>query len=503
LSIQPKKVIIKGLKNGRKVGGDAFSPGEGICLNIEDVFHKTIVENRMLQSGDGIVVGFSGGPDSTALLHLLYKYRDYYNIRLMAAHLNHRFRPGDAEQDAEYAESFCRERGIPCIIECMDVPCMAAQEGLSPEQAGRKARYDLFNRVMQEHGFNKIAVAHNRDDQVETVLMRLIRGAGVEGLGGIKPVRGNIIRPLLQVPRAMIEEYCQQNTLNPVTDKTNFSSLYFRNRIRLELLPCLRDKYNNNIDRAVLGMARILSTENDFLAAVSREKFNELAKDSGAGRLEFSVHALSKLHTAVLWRVLRLAAEHVLGDLSNLELVHIEQMCALIGKCATGKKLYLPRGLTAGIEYGRFFIAVGHKARNRIHKTYRLCVPGCTSIYEVGGVMEVQVLDIKEYNRQREISNSNRVFLDFTKTGRNLIVTGRKEGDRFIPLGMKGTKKIKDYFIDAKVPRDKRDMVPIVRNDRDIVWVVGHRIDERYKMGRDTRQVIRLEFRHFLTGEEY
>ncbi len=158
-------------------------------MKIEDIFHNTINEYGMIQSGDGIVVGFSGGPDSTALVHLLYRFRKHYNIRLICAHLNHKFRPGDAEEDAKFVQAFCRERGIRCIVECEDVPRMAAREGLSPEQAGRKARYDLFNRVMQEAGFNKIAVAHNRDDQVETVLMRLIRGAGVEGLVGIKPVR--------------------------------------------------------------------------------------------------------------------------------------------------------------------------------------------------------------------------------------------------------------------------------------------------------------------------
>ncbi len=466
-------------------------------MKIEDIFHNTINEYGMIQSGDGIVVGFSGGPDSTALVHLLYRFKEHYNIRLVCAHLNHKFRPGDAEEDAKYVQAFCRERGIRCIVECEDVPRMAAREGLSPEQAGRRARYDLFNRVMQGEGFNKIAVAHNRDDQVETVLMRLIRGAGVEGLGGIKPVRGNIIRPLLEVPRSMIEDYCKEHRLNPVTDKTNLSPVYFRNRIRLELLPYLRDNYNSNIDRAVLGAARVLRWENDFISGAARDEFSRLAEEQGTGRLEFSVEKLLELHTAVLWRVLRMAVEHLLGDANNLELVHIEKLYALLEKGETGKRINLPRGIVAGVEYGRFFVARQPHPAGGIEETYRLAVPGSTSIHEAGGVIETKVFDMEDYKRERNTADDRRAFLDLAKTGRNLVVTGRKKGDRFNPLGMAGTKKLKDFFIDQKVPRNKRDLVPIVRSGRDIIWIAGYRIDEKYKVTADARQVLGLEFRQF------
>ena len=466
-------------------------------MKIEDIFHNTINEYGMIQSGDGIVVGFSGGPDSTALVHLLYRFKEHYNIRLVCAHLNHKFRPGDAEEDAKYVQAFCRERGIRCIVECEDVPRMAAREGLSPEQAGRRARYDLFNRVMQGEGFNKIAVAHNRDDQVETVLMRLIRGAGVEGLGGIKPVRGNIIRPLLEVPRSMIEDYCKEHWLNPVTDKTNLSPVYFRNRIRLELLPCLRDNYNSNIDRAVLGAARVLRWENDFIAGAARDEFSRLAEEQGTGRLEFSAEKLLELHTAVLWRVLRMAVEHLLGDANNLELVHIEKLYALLEKGETGKRINLPRGIVAGGEYGRFFVARQPHPAGGIEETYRLAVPGSTSIHEADGVIEAKIFSMEDYKRERNTADDRRAFLDLAKTGRNLVVTGRKKGDRFNPLGMAGTKKLKDFFIDQKVPRNKRDLVPIVRSGRDIIWIAGYRIDEKYKVTADTRKVLELEFRQF------
>lgn len=464
-------------------------------MNIEDIFHRTIDEYGMIKSGDKIVVGVSGGPDSITLLHLLLRYSRHYGIQLIAAHLNHNFRPGYAEKEAEYVEEFCRERGIRCIAEFVDVPEMAAVEGLSSEQAGRKARYHLFNRVMAQERFNKIAVAHNLNDQVETVVMRLIRGSGVEGLGGIKPVRGNVIRPLLDVPRPLIEKYCDQNALEPVTDKSNFQPVYFRNRIRLELLPYLRDKYNNNIDRAVLGMAEILRQENDFLSQLSRQEFNRLASCISTDRLEFCIADLFELHTALRRRVLRMAVEHLRGNVDNLELTHVRHMCTLLEAGKTGKRISLPGGLTAGIEYERFFIFRGQAGQNSMDTVYKLVIPGETYINETDGVIEAHIMGADEYLRERDLAHNNRVFLDLDITGRNLVVTGRKEGDTFKPFGMNGTKKIKDFFIDLKIPRDRRDIIPILRNDTGIIWVAGYRIDQRFKINRNTQQVLKLEYK--------
>jgi tRNA(Ile)-lysidine synthase len=295
----------------------------------------------------------------------------------------------------------------------------------------------------------------------------------------------------------MIEEYCKEHRLNPVTDKTNLSPVYFRNRIRLELLPYLRDNYNSNIDRAVLGAARVLRWENDFIAGAARDEFSRLVEEQGTGRLEFSAEKLLELHTAVLWRVLRMAVEHLLGDANNLELVHIEKLYALLEKGETGKRINLPRGIVAGVEYGRFFVARQPHPAGGIEETYRLAVPGSISIHEAGGVIEAKVFSMEDYKRERNTADDRRAFLDLAKTGRNLVVTGRKKGDRFNPLGMAGTKKLKDFFIDQKVPRNKRDLVPIVRSGRDIIWIAGYRIDEKYKVTADTRQVLGLEFRQF------
>ncbi len=457
----------------------------------------------MIQDGDGVVVGFSGGPDSTALLHLFYSFKERYNIGLAAAHLNHKFRPGDAERDAEYAEDFCRKRDIPCVVRTIDVTDMAAREGLSAEQAGRKARYDLFNEVMRDNGLNKIAVAHNEDDQVETVLMRLIRGAGVSGLGGIRPLRGNIIRPLLEAPRFLIEEYCERNGLEPVTDKTNFLPIYFRNKIRLELLPYLRENYNKSIDRALLDMADILRNEDRCLDDIAADKFYGLLLSVDRNRIKFPIDALTNLPIALRRRVLRKGVEHLLGDIDNLELVHIQKICGLLEAAKTGKQLNLPRGLVAGIEYDCFFLALGEPGGDGLEAAYRMKIPGKTDIPEIKGEIEATIISTEAYKREVNNTKNNWAFLDFEKTGGTLTIKGREAGDKFVPLGMKGTKKLKDFFIDEKVPKHKRDLVPIIRNELGIVWIGGYRIDERFKVSKDTSQVLKLELRYYLPKEEY
>jgi tRNA(Ile)-lysidine synthase len=467
----------------------------GIGLNIEDVFNKTIGEYNMLEPGDKVVAGVSGGPDSIAMLHLLYRFRDLYQIEITAAHLNHNFRPGFAERDAEFVKDFCNRIGIPCVIEFCDVPRMAEQLGLSSEQAGRKARYELFYRVMGQKGYNKIAVAHNRDDQIETFLMRLIRGAGAEGLGGIRPKRGSIIRPLLEVPRTAIEGYCSQHRLNPVIDHTNLEPIYTRNKIRLELLPYLRERYNPSIDRSILDTARILMQESDYMTETAGQAFKELVVRSRQHALELDAEAIGKLHAALVGRIVRLAIKELKGNTNNISFSHIASVCRLIKTGDTGKELHLPGGLAARLSYRKLILDGTNQCPMRIDKEYGLEVPGLVVIEDIGAEIEAEVIDKGLFGLPKVEDRGTVCYLDADKAGRRFTVTGRRNGDRFIPLGMNGTRKLKDFFIDLKVPRDKRDTVPIVRNPDGIVWVAGYRIDERYKVTPTTGKVLRLIYR--------
>ncbi len=469
--------------------------GEVDVLVIEDIFHETVNKYRMLDKGDGVVVALSGGPDSMALFHLLYRFKDCYGINLITVHLNHNFRPGEAEKEAEYVRRVSEARRIPCIIESCDVPTMARRGNLSWEQAGRKARYEFFNRVMADMNYNRIAVAHNHNDQAETVVMRFIRGSGMEGLGGIHPVRGNIIRPLIEVPRRLIEEYCRAHNLNPVIDRSNMEPVYTRNKIRLELLPYLRKEYNENIDGVVCDTAYLLRDENDFLSRIASQNFREALLSGGKNRLVMDLNKLNGFHDALLRRVLRLAVEKLKGDKTDIAFKHIQDIICLVKAGKTGACIHLPHGIRAETGYGKFFITSGEDVTQSIDRIYELRVPGETFIDELGSVVEATILTQEDYCKEKGSRDRFTAYLDFDKTGEYLYLRGRKAGDRFKPLGMKGTRKIKDFFIDLKIPRRERDAVPLIQNSRDIVWVTGLRINEDYKIDGSTVNILRLGYR--------
>lgn len=471
-------------------------------MKIEDVFHRTVKEYGMLQKGDGVVVGVSGGPDSIALLHLLYRFKEHYGIELVAAHLNHNFRPGEAEKEAEYVKEFCVQRDIPCIVEFCDVPRMAEEEGLSMEQAGRKARYSFFNRVMDQKGFNKIATGHNLNDQVETVLMKFIRGAGMEGLAGIHPVRGNIIRPFLEVPRLLIERYCEEHRLNPAIDKSNLSPIYHRNKVRLQLLPLLREQYNKNIENVIISTAQILRDENDYLNRAALEELEGAVISYERDELVLDLEVLRRLHIAILRRVLRQAVRKLKGNTLNIEYSHIKALCSVIHTGAPGSQVQMPEGMTASLSYNRLIITTRRFENKAINNIYRIEVPGITYVDETRGLVEAKVLTKEEYLQEREIYKDNRLiaYFDLSKTGEDLIIRGRKDGDRFRPLGMKGTKKLKDFFIDLKIPRHQRDSIPIIEGKGAIIWVAGYRIGEDFKVDENTDRVLKLHYK--LSNEE-
>lgn len=231
-----------------------------LSLVVED----TIKKYNMLNHGDSIVVGLSGGPDSMCLLHVLMGLKEAWGLKIYAAHLNHQFRGRDADEDALYVKKKCEEWGIEVFIQVFNVPAYAKEKGLSSEEAGREIRYKLFYEVAHKVGANKIAIAHNMNDNAETVLMNLFRGSGIEGLKGIEATRGEIIRPLINVRRDEIEAYCHEKKLNPRIDKTNLEPIYGRNKVRLELIPYIEKHFNGNIMSTLQRLSDIVTIENGF-----------------------------------------------------------------------------------------------------------------------------------------------------------------------------------------------------------------------------------------------
>ncbi len=465
---------------------------------------KTIEKYRMFPPGAKVVVGVSGGPDSSTLLHLLCRLRSEYDLHLWAAHLNHGLRGAEAAEEAEWVERFAFKLGIPLISDSFDVASLAKEKGLGLEEAGRRARYDFFEDVAHQVAAARIALGHTASDQIETILMRVIKGTGLDGLCGIPPIRGKVVRPLIEVFREEIEKYCQENNLSPCLDSSNREISFLRNRIRLELLPFLKD-YNPQISKALFQLGKILKEDVDFLKEEGEESFKGLLKEEGEKDkqrwLVLDVEKLFRLHPALQKRVLRQAIRETKGNLKGITFEHLVSILKLNGEKGA-RWLNLPGDLVVQREYKDLLFRKG-KPRD-ISFASSLTVPGKTELPQLNLVFEAELISEVpgsfssltrggkvKLGEKREFPE-RQAWLDFDKLVLPLFLRGREKGDRFTPLGMKGSKKVKDFFIDLKVPLQKRERVPLLISKGKVVWVVGYRISECFKVDKETKRILKI-----------
>jgi tRNA(Ile)-lysidine synthase len=438
------------------------------------------------------VVGVSGGPDSMALLYLLYCLSEEYSLHIHAAHINHMLRGQESEDDTAYVKNFCGKLNIPVSIKYIDIGKISAESGLSLEEAGREARYGFFSEIACEINASKVALAHNMNDQAETILMRIMRGSGLEGLCGIKPVRdGFYIRPLINTPRTDIEEYCRMHNILPRIDSTNLKPIYARNKVRLELIPYIKKNYNSNIEYVLSSMTELLKEDNDFLNTYVKDLYEDI-KIKAKGKVSLDIEKLKGLHTAVKKRIIRKAVEEIKGNLVGIERLHIELILSIIDRGLTGSAVELPGGIRVYISYGQ--LRMVHMDAAELYEGFcrKICTPGDTYIPETGGVIQSSIVDASA-----DFHSNNKFvkYFDYDKIKDNLIVRSKKEGDIIIPLGFKGRKKLKELFIDSKIPRDERCRIPIVSSGNDIIWVVGLKISDIYKIDNNTKKILRMEYK--------
>jgi tRNA(Ile)-lysidine synthase len=448
-----------------------------------------IEENEMLQDGDKVVVGVSGGPDSICLLHVLLKLRDRFSLGLIAAHVNHGLRGKDADADAKYVEDFCRTNDVEfrCIKE--DIHKISAERNVSDETAGREIRYEFFERLKRENQADKIAIAHNLNDQAETVMMRIMRGTGLEGLVGIKPIRDGVyIRPLLTCARAEIEGYCSRNGISPRIDKTNFESIYARNKIRLELIPYIEKNFNKDIINVLNRLSQGAKVDSEYLEQETEKKYKKYCKN-----LETKVIIAKEAfleHEAVSTRLIRMAFSQVLGNLRNFDRIHIYQVIQL-QRNGTGKKLMLPNGVAVFNNYGDISIyihGVQDEAARNIEDVFKLRM-GVNELKNLG--LRVTIEQISDEEDCRSKNEFIKCF-DSSKVNGDITLRFRKPGDKFNPLGMDGSKKLKDIFIDMKVPQDKRDKTPLICFGGNIAWIVGYKTSDGSKTDKLTKNIIKI-----------
>ena len=457
--------------------------------SIENNFLKFIQQEKLIKKGDGIVVGLSGGPDSVCLLYLLISIREKIGINIAAAHLNHMLRGKAADEDEEFAKRLCEKLNIEFFSKKVDINKYSKEHSLSSEAAGRKVRYEFFNDVMKKLNYNKIATAHNANDQAETVLMRMMRGAGLEGLCGIPVNRENkYIRPILFLKREEIENYCKEKGVKPRIDATNLERIYSRNKVRLDILPYMKENFNQDVIEAINRMSILLQEDNKFIDKEVNKIFNDKCKIFNKSvTINKEVFLLEE---AVIKRVIRKSIEYVSGNKYDVELKHIEDV-EKIQKHGTGKRINLPNNLIAINVYGDIKI----KYEQEVNSNNNVRIITKSELIDNAIVfndfrMEFKVIDNNEninYNK-----NSFIKYFNFDKINKGITIRYRKNGDRIIPIGLNGSKKVKDIFIDMKIPKEDRDSIPILEFDNNISWIVGIKQSDLYKIRKDTKKVLKI-----------
>ncbi|SKA95447.1 tRNA(Ile)-lysidine synthase [Caloramator quimbayensis] len=446
---------------------------------------NTINKYNMISKGDKIVIGFSGGPDSTALIHVLHSLREDYDIKLYAAHINHMIRGDEAFRDEEYSKSLCEKLNVPFFLKREEVIKFAKGKKMSLEEAGRYIRYSFFSEVAKEVGANKIALAHNMNDQAETMIMRFFRGSGISGLCGIKPVRDNkYIRPIIECSREEIEEYCKVNNLNPIVDSTNEESIYIRNRIRLEVIPYIKNYFNSNIVESLYRSSEIIRDEENFIKNEAIKCIEVIKLRDGYDAKKFNC-----LHTAIKRRILRSIIEDLKGNLNGIEGKHIEECIEIIKNEDTGKRVSLPDNIECLIEYDIF------KIKKKIN------VKNFESELEIPGKVTLDYENIEVYTKIIYKSNDTYKdtmfikYFDYDKIKDKLCIRNRRDGDYMYPKGMEGRKKIKDIFIDKKIPREVREKIPLIALGNEILWIPKIRDTRNYKIDENTKRILEIKIK--------
>lgn len=442
-----------------------------------------------------MIIGLSGGPDSVCLFHVLNHLRQEMDMALYAVHVNHKFRPGAAEEDQAYVEALCEARGIACIPFVYDCGAMAKELGMTSEEAGRKARYESFRKVarsLEQNGVGpkniKIAVAQNAEDQAETVLLRLLRGSGPDGLAGIPYSRKEegyqIIRPLLDVRRKEIEAYCQTENLQPRIDHTNSQPIYTRNKIRLQLLPYLQEAFNPNIIDALIRLSKIAAEDKNYLWQTAEQEYQRLLRPDG----QLDLEGIRSLKRPIRRRVIMKALETA-GLSQDVAASHLEAADRLIESKTPSASLDFPKNHAMRIQYGnlRFY---------KKEESGKRGLPGAR--------LRVQIIELED-EKQAALDNlKNAAVFDYDKIcqhheTREIHLRSRQAGDY---LSLKnGSKKLQDFFVDQKVPKEERDSVPLAAIGSEALWIVAaeggplkrHRYSEKYKVDQETKRVLTLE----------
>jgi len=462
--------------------------------SMHDLVKSNILNKNLISHGDNVLLALSGGPDSVFLFYNLIKLKENLSFNLYASHINHMYRGEDAFNDEKFVKQLCGKYNIKLFVKRKHATEYAKELKVTEEEAGRILRYNFFKENLNEVGGGILAVAHNLNDQAETVLQRIIRGTGIDGLSAMSVKKDNIIRPMLNVSKSEILEYLHNNNYEYCVDITNSQSIYGRNKIRLDLIPYLENNFNPNIQNTLYRMSEAMDRDKKIIEKYIKKIFYEVLISNGDNKVILSIQKLKKTEPEEMGRILRYALEVLKGNAVNIEMKHINYVIDFVNNGKTGKKINLTEAVNAEISYDKLIF---NKNLENIPKfKYNIVLHEPLEISEVGKVIHCKVLDVSEFNPE----NKDTISIDYDLIEGRLIVRNRLTGDSMIPCGMTGIKKIKDIFIDMKVPKEERDKKLIIADDNNILWLEDFRIHNSFKVTSSTRKILNITIREQLNG---
>ncbi len=477
---------------------------------MEKKFLKTIKKYNMLNNGDTVIVGLSGGCDSVAMFRLLHKYKDTLAINIIAVHINHLMR-SDSTLDEEFCKNLCKSYDVPIYTYKINIEDIAKNKKMSSEEVGREERYKTFNSLVKDESY-KIAIAHNKNDVAETFLMRLFRGAGINGLKSIAPTRDNIIRPIIEIERKDLERYLNSLSQNYCTDSTNLLPIYTRNKIRLNLLPTIQKDFNKNIVSTLYDTSKILEEEQDFIESIATKTFENITcyKENS---LYIDLKKFKTLHPYLQKQILLKSTSIFVPNNKNISKKHLYSIINIINNTSNGERnINLPNNTLVQKSYNNLIFKYNKPTTSVREQSLKL--NDFIYIEEINKYIYVTIIDntIYEnyYNNTLNLENiiqenniSKDLKLNIVKSSvfcydsvydyLQLKVRCRQQGDK-ISIKNLGTKKLKDYFIDKKIPKDLRDSIPLLALNSEILWILDdfNTVNNKYLTIRNHKMLIIL-----------
>ncbi len=455
---------------------------------------KTIQKHQLIVSGDRVLIALSAGADSICLTTLLHRLSKQLDIRIEIAHLNHRLRGQDSERDAEFVVQYGGKIDIKTHIEAVDLKKFARRKKMSLETAGRLQRYDFLQRTADKIGATKIATAHTADDQVETIIMRWLRGSGARGLAGIPYRRGNIIRPLLDVKKNEILQYLTDHNQSFCEDVSNTRVDFTRNKIRHRLLPLLEKEYYAGISRRIRQSADIFRMIEEFLQAQVKQYAQKNCHSIKEDQIKLDLSEFFDYPDIVQIELIRWCVDHLSAGSENWTLKHYFDCLDLASNEKTGRERHFPGSVIVHRSYDRLVFSLSQPDFGPYH--YQLMIPGCVHICEAGVKIESQIL-LRSESDNFDMKSDNRILADLDLLSQPITIRNRQPGDR-IHLYGNGRKKVKDVFIEAKVPRREREKIPLVFSGPDLLWIAGYRRGSLAPISEQTDKVVLFEIKQFI-----